>query len=357
MKSLEDRYRRLLAAYPQAHRDKYEEEMLAVLIDDARPGQRRPGLAESLNLLLSGVRARIGDEVFSLSDRRWRAAAGVVGILLPVALALKSVHPIAILLGYRLHLPGADFGRTSSKTIIMVAAWTLAATTALLGLRRVAAGLAWASVLTQTGFLAAAYLDDPVDVLHGVRLVAVGLTAAICLSVAEPLDRKFLLNRPGRAFGLAVLLTLGWFTVYPALGRTVDIGDGLQTVEPRVWAPYTLASYSYLGLHDVFALTFAVAAALTSAVGIWRLDPAIRRRFLAILAPTAVLVWFINTFFAGFAYSSPRFTPPVLLVTGQWLGLAGVPLLTFVIAALIVHGRERTIELLAFGRAARRTSA
>jgi hypothetical protein len=185
--------------------------------------------------------------------------------------------------------------------------------------------------------------------------VAVGLTAAICLTVAEPLDRRFLRSRPGRAFGLAALLALAWFTVYPALGRSVDLGDGLRIVEPWVWSPVSLDRYGNLGLglHDAFAALCAGAAVLAALIGLGRLEAGVRRRFLAVLAPVAALVWAIDNWYAGFAQSSVRFDPPVLLVAGQWLGLLGVPLLAFLIAAAIVHRRERTIELLALGRAAK----
>jgi hypothetical protein len=42
---------------------------------------------------------------------------------------------------------------------------------------------------------------------------------------------------------------------------------------------------------------------------------------------------------------------------GQWIGLVAVPLITFVVAAALVHRRERTVELVALGRQARRSSA
>ena len=49
--SLERGYLRLLRCYPAGHRDVHGEEMLGVLLAGARPGQRRPGLAESASLI------------------------------------------------------------------------------------------------------------------------------------------------------------------------------------------------------------------------------------------------------------------------------------------------------------------
>jgi hypothetical protein len=54
--------------------------------------------------------------------------------------------------------------------------------------------------------------------------------------------------------------------------------------------------------------------------------------------------------------SALRFDPPVLLVPGQWVALVGVPVASFFIAALLVHRRERTMELVELGRAARRAN-
>ncbi len=57
--SLERRYRRLLAFYPQEFRRERGQELLAVLMAGARPGQRRPGLAESADLLRSATWMRV----------------------------------------------------------------------------------------------------------------------------------------------------------------------------------------------------------------------------------------------------------------------------------------------------------
>jgi len=56
---LERGYRRLLACYPRAYRRENEEEILAVLLACARDGQRRPGLAETADLIKGAVRMRL----------------------------------------------------------------------------------------------------------------------------------------------------------------------------------------------------------------------------------------------------------------------------------------------------------
>lgn len=56
---LERRYRRLLACYPRAFRAEHEEQMLIVLLACAGEGRRRPGLADSANLILNALRVRL----------------------------------------------------------------------------------------------------------------------------------------------------------------------------------------------------------------------------------------------------------------------------------------------------------
>jgi hypothetical protein len=57
---LERRYRRLLAFYPTAFRSEHEQEMLAVLLAGAAEGQRRPSLAEAIDLVRNAILMRMG---------------------------------------------------------------------------------------------------------------------------------------------------------------------------------------------------------------------------------------------------------------------------------------------------------
>jgi hypothetical protein len=55
--NLERRYRRLLACYPRAFRRENGEEILAVLLACAQPGQQRPGAAASTDLIKGAIQA------------------------------------------------------------------------------------------------------------------------------------------------------------------------------------------------------------------------------------------------------------------------------------------------------------
>src|SRR5688500_2615879 len=77
------RYRRLLVAYPHAYRTQRGDELVATLVDVAEPGRRMPRLGDSVDLIASGLRRRLGTATIAGFD------AGL-GIAAPVALALAA---------------------------------------------------------------------------------------------------------------------------------------------------------------------------------------------------------------------------------------------------------------------------
>jgi hypothetical protein len=122
--NLERSYRRLLAWYPQAFRDEHGQEIFAVLIAGARDGQRRPGLAESADLIRSGLWMRLRPGV-PRSARTVRAAvrvmcagAAVSTVNLIIVLAvigdIKVYHAV---LGHRLTV--AQVSQLNTSAIAM----------------------------------------------------------------------------------------------------------------------------------------------------------------------------------------------------------------------------------------------
>jgi len=100
--NLERAYRRLLAWYPREFRDENGPEILAVLMAAAREGQRRPGLAESADLIRSGLWMRLRPGV-PRSARTVRAAVRLIYagaavstvnliIALPSLIDIKTYH-------------------------------------------------------------------------------------------------------------------------------------------------------------------------------------------------------------------------------------------------------------------------
>ncbi len=90
--NLERGYRRLLAWYPRAFRRENGQEILAVLMAGAADGQRRPGLAESADLIRSGLWMRLRPAV-PRSARTVRAAVR----LMYAGAAVSTVNLIILL--------------------------------------------------------------------------------------------------------------------------------------------------------------------------------------------------------------------------------------------------------------------
>ncbi|MEV0269713.1 hypothetical protein AB0H43_13115 [Hamadaea sp. NPDC050747] len=139
-RTLADRYRRL-AFYPQAHRDMYAQEMLGVLLDDARPGQRYPRLADVVVLIWCGLRARATALAHPLRGDSWRSSTGTLGVLLMMLLALRSLRPVILPLAVWTQF--GDPPPTFDTTVVVLAVgWSAAAVAAMTALRRTAAYLA-----------------------------------------------------------------------------------------------------------------------------------------------------------------------------------------------------------------------
>ena len=149
---LERAYRRLLAWYPRKFRRENEQEILAVLIAGAPPGQRRPGLAESADLIRSGLWLRLWPSV-PRSARTVRAA-----VKLMYAGAAVSTVNLVILLA----LIGDQKGSASwlSTPFIPVSiAWSLAPLALWLWMaRETGRGRNWARIVS-TVLFGAATLD------------------------------------------------------------------------------------------------------------------------------------------------------------------------------------------------------
>jgi hypothetical protein len=70
--------------------------MIGVLMASARPGQRRPGLTDSANLLWGALRIRLRTALGGESAPVWRDALAAVTVIVPLFLLLKAVTQLAI---------------------------------------------------------------------------------------------------------------------------------------------------------------------------------------------------------------------------------------------------------------------
>ncbi len=87
----EDRCRRLLRWYPPQHRREHEDEMLAVMLATARPGQRRPSRRETTDIIMGGIRVRLRRTFGRPSAPQWRDAFALTAVLGTILLLAESI--------------------------------------------------------------------------------------------------------------------------------------------------------------------------------------------------------------------------------------------------------------------------
>jgi hypothetical protein len=156
---LERAYRRLLAFYPRAFRRENGPEILAVLMACARDGQRRPGLAESADLIRSGLWLRLHPSV-PRSARTVRAAVQLMyaGAAVSVVKLIIVLSAAGNLDAYHLtagghQLTAAQLSHWRPVIIAAVIAVSLAVIALWLWMARAAGqGRNWARILSTVLF-------------------------------------------------------------------------------------------------------------------------------------------------------------------------------------------------------------
>jgi hypothetical protein len=98
---LERRYRRLLKCFPARYRREHEQEILSVLMVGAAEGQRRPGLADSADLLMSAIFMR-WREITRQPRWQWerRHPRLIIRVRIAIGIWLLAVAAILLAKGY-----------------------------------------------------------------------------------------------------------------------------------------------------------------------------------------------------------------------------------------------------------------
>ncbi|MFF0232624.1 hypothetical protein ACFYPH_19995 [Micromonospora sp. NPDC005252] len=347
---LERRYRRLLAVYPWEHRRAYEDEMVAVLVAGARPGQRRPAAGDVLNLVGAGLRARLRVGARGFTEPTWTDAAAVTGLLgALVLLALAGTSLLDQLISNPGLPPG--FGPSGPDVVdwLRVAGWAGVCVAVLVGWRRVAVGLAWAGVLGWGVLVAPQAGDNPGYVVETLPQLALAVVAAAALTVPVPRRRLPALLGVRRllALLLAPVAAVALLEVNRVTSPTFAHSDEVTyQVFYGIEASSSLVVWLYVaGLG---------AAALIVLVALVTLDPGVRRRIVVMLLPVAALALVIDNALAGWATSTMYLGHTIPLVPAQWAMLVLVPPVTLLAGALLVRRREETLRMVALGRAADR---
>jgi len=148
--ALERRYRRLLRCYPPSHRALHREEMLGVLLDTARPGQRTPGLRQAVNLAACGLAIRVRRIPGWLAADAGQDALAVVSLITPALVVILLVLEQAAMNAatsarvpvwvppWQMFLLPPSFG----QSVVVMIAWLAVVLLGLAGLRRTAAAIA-----------------------------------------------------------------------------------------------------------------------------------------------------------------------------------------------------------------------
>jgi hypothetical protein len=302
---LERRYRRLLRCYPPAQR----EEMLGVLLDAARPGQRTPGLRETVNLAACGLVIRVRRIPAWLAADAGQDALAVVSLITPVVVVILIAlqwAPMIVPAGAR--VPFWTFPPFPSSSLVMIAWLAVVVLGPTTGARAAAVVIAFISVsLAWLAWLALCVVllgPGPWRIGPGGLVQSLGQFGGIPVVVAS-LAACSLAFSPGPRRGLAVV---GWWRACLMIAA-LSAGFGFPFIVLRVH-PAALALTGDLAFRLLGILAIVLAVAVTRVRGPvgWRVAGLVAAGlvpslavFLADIAPpgwtllvdllVAVLVW------------------------------------------------------------------
>jgi hypothetical protein len=293
--ALERRYRRLLAVYPTRHRRVHAEEMLGVLLSAAADGQRRPRLADAVDLIRGGLRIRARAFLRGPADPHWRDALAVVSVVAPLLL-LAAGLAVSDLLGIAIRTIGTGIYETPFW-LGYWQNWPTTGGTALLVLlvllrwRRAAAVTALAVTATPLG-LGVWYLGLPLASLSTALFLLLGGLATAALTFS-----------PGPARGLEIL---GWW-------RTAAVGAGALVLAALMWGdPFLTWRLPHLAW-PLLVLTGVGGVAVAS------LRAPVGRRVIVLLMAASAPLWLAVFSLAGRPYGvlpeGAALYLPALLVT------------------------------------------
>ena len=261
---LERRYRRLLGCYPPSHREFHREEMLGVLLAAARPGQRTPGLRETVNLAACGLAIRVRRIPGWLAADAAKDALAVVSLITPaVVVILIALAPGAMNVTVAARVPFWTVPPFPHSTLVMTA-WLAVVLLGLTGARAAAVVIAFISVTIAW----LAWLALSVQLLGpgpwrlgpgpGGLVQFLGPAGGIPIVLAS-LAACSLAFSPGPRRGLAIV---GWWRACLMIAA-LSAGFGFPFIVQRVH-PAALALTGSLAFRLLGILAIVLAIAVTS---------------------------------------------------------------------------------------------
>ncbi len=200
---LERRYRRLLRLFPAHYRRDWGQELLAVLMQNAKPGQRRPEPAEAAALLWQAGKVWCHTAVSADRNANHRAAA-----ILTVALPLLLLFPAAKAVAEFMLFPSSSMWRQHFD-LITWALWIPAAAASVVGPRNVARWIAGLAVLAYLVFLLRPVLNGDTGTIStsfGWLLIQVTACRLLTSGRRVALGRRLLWRGRKALAGSAVLI-------------------------------------------------------------------------------------------------------------------------------------------------------
>ncbi len=332
MSTLEARYRRLLALFPAAHRRRYQEEMLATLLDGADPGQRSPRRREVLDLLGNALLLRLtGRGRDSAADPHWAGAAGVFGYVAACLLAgLVAAVPLS-LIAYHLRavpMAGAWNAYDAWQEFAIAGLWALAAGCATLRAGAPSAATAWVATACYVSW------HLPSGLVGAWPMIVLSLLAAGSLSRRRPpiqqtVGRKLtvLFGAAGLAVGSALWVDVWLLEVHRRPGHLSIDGWGGNFLIP--------AAHGMVGVYPLLVYGFCL---ILFAFLLANVAKPVRQRIVLLLGVPCVMFAVVRLFygeFVGFGHFiaiSP--TAP------QWLPLLALPPLLLALGSYALRRRH-----------------
>ena len=252
--ALERRYLRLLRCYPPAHRAFHREEMLGVLLDTARPGQRTPGLGQTVNLAACGLAIRVRRIPGWLAADAGQDALAVVSLITPaVVFIVLALFQAAMNAPASSRIPFWTLPSFGESVVVMIA-WLAVVLLGLTGGRRTAAAIASISLTLTLPVLLVLLttIMQPSHALPGglIQFLPFGDVPVVLASLAA----CSLALSPGPRRGLAIV---GWrraCLMIAGLSAGFGFPAIVQLVNPA--APMGDLAFRLLG---ILAITVAVA--------------------------------------------------------------------------------------------------
>jgi hypothetical protein len=309
---LESWYRRLIVLYPAGHRAVFAEDMVGVLMEDARPEQARPQLRTVYDLLKGATAAwalRLRE-----GGRAWQRAGtpAAISLIALFIVTTQSFGAIAMLLDdtqNSSHGLWGEFGIWLSDLI-----WLPVAAAALLGFRRSAAWVAWGLgvILPLIGsvVMAGGWIPGYLGSVDSKLWFAVSLIAATGLSAEHQHNRFGELGRRGTVQAAIGALIIGGLILLwgvPSLAGPADpwpyrFGLPLLVLGVALIALSCIRAVGKLGRIELRVTATAITVLLLLCGlygmrdgGTWNYEGWMEQEFLAvplmILAASLVAAW------------------------------------------------------------------